>query len=385
MNVIRRRLLPLCVTGLILCTVPAAAGEFAIGDDSVLPDGAVLVAARVKATVEHGQLSAALLEITHVYAGEKRTDDIAFFVSTFGEGRSHGGSWRIPALQEGEQVIWTIRHVDFGESEDGTALVAAGLAPGVELPGRANRPYTRFSEVRRCAEAVQEVWRLKPRQRLPRLMELSRSDCPEVASWALHTIARSEFPGRADFLRELVRDSRVPIEATAVADEELWYIGKADWASSEPRLDLFRRWVFSNNPNPRQLRYCMGRLSMAADTGEIAPAALRALAIGAMDNPTWSETAQERMLVTVRDAMCRGGEQREAPLFAVLSDLMLLADRPPLREAAAAHLVSAPMSECRLKLAQRLLPAVRDDKLHAIMQEGVEKAVNARQNAAANR
>lgn len=216
--------------GLLLCgpllvclfTVPATREERSIGDWSVLPEGGLLVAARVKSTVERGELSAAMLEITHVYAGRARPSDMAFFVTTFQQGGHSDGSWRIPTLREGEQVIWAVRHVAIDQGEDANTLAATGLCRGVELPGRASFPYTRFTEVRKCPEAVEEVWRLKPRQRLSRLVELSRDVCPEVAAWAAHTIARSDFSGRMDFLRELVRDPRVTFEATVVADEELW-------------------------------------------------------------------------------------------------------------------------------------------------------------------
>jgi hypothetical protein len=202
-----------------------------------LSDRLVLVQGRVVKVVtsEDNTKTCATVRITKVYCGAKELLGESFFDMSGIDG-TFATSAQEPFIQ-GEVGIWSLGRDRLGR------LFAAGI-PDLPFACRARANFHgRYDQVREVAEAIERIQATKPSQEVGKLWEHVLSATPEVAGWAVRTIAANGPGGMEKRFEHLILDRRTSIGGQVAIDEVLCTRQGERWYHSPARLELLGRWA----------------------------------------------------------------------------------------------------------------------------------------------
>jgi hypothetical protein len=202
-----------------------------------LSDKLLLVQGRVIKvdTSEDNRITCATVKITKVFSGTEGLLGETFFDMSGVDG-SHAFSALEPFIK-GEVGIWSL-------NRDGSGMLFAAAVDALPFCQRARANYhERYNQVSEVAEVIKRMRATKPSEQVSKLRKYVLSSTPEVAGWAVHTIAANGPGGMGKGIDELIFDRRLSIGAQVALDELLCKQQGERWCRSPARLELLGGWA----------------------------------------------------------------------------------------------------------------------------------------------
>lgn len=330
-----------------------------------------LVRGRVE-RVEEGikrESAVATVKIVHIYSGMANLLGKSF-TDKYLQIDLRGDAAHSP-FEVGEEGLWTVKQVE----------------NDIQLSSRADLPFRhrfrksnglRYAPMIRLAEGIEKLESVAVERRVAVFRELAKDITPEVAGWAMATLAASDTADARKYLDALAAkpDPTLPIAAQVALDAALSKRDDGDWPQSKQRLAMLRAWVAAKRDEHDGMAILQRVIKAHGNQGLRDSEALE-LFVAAAGNREWPWYARRFAIMFGVGGVARGGVDNEAAVAAyewLFDRIRKDADIEVRRAAAYTMRNSVILFPPQIKIIEEYLPKEPDKEVKAALAEAVKNA-----------